>query len=105
MSGSPWGKLQAAVRARKAGMSEDEVRSIIRTNSGCYQHEVDAVFLRLHSSSPDFNAGRDACLEGKMTSEGPGRGDYQAYIMWHTGYDACNLAIKLHGRKAVTETL
>ena len=90
------------------GKSEEEARNILRLPDGnVYRHEIDAVIPKLSSTSEAFNEGRDAYLKGRTNKDCPYSImiDYANHINWQSGFESTELAVKLHGRKTVIETL
>lgn len=89
------------------GKSEEEVREIIRLPDGnVYRHEINAVLIKLFSTSKAFNRGVDDVLFGNETKCPYGKlSHYHENNDWHTGVESTQLAIKLHGREAVIDTL
>lgn len=96
-------KMQMAI-----GKPEDEARDILRLADGnVFRHEIDAVMIKLFSSSNAFNEGRDAVLNGRKDTDCPYSImiDYVNYINWNSGFQSTELAVRLHGRQKVIETL
>ena len=89
------------------GKTEKEVRDIIRLVDGnIYRHEIDAVLIKLFSTSHAFNRGVDNVLFGNKTVCPYGKlAQYSDYCDWRTGVKSTRLAVKLHGREAIINTL
>lgn len=86
------------------GKPEGEVRQIIRLHDGnVYRDELDAILLKLYSTSEDFNDGVRDCLHGR-----PRRSGFCSYISginYGTGYESAELAVELHGKETVLASL
>lgn len=89
------------------GKTEKEVRDIIRlTNGNVYRHEINAVLIKLFSTSKAFNRGVDDVLFENETRCPYGKlSHYHENNDWRTAVKSTQLAIKLHGREAVIDTL
>ncbi|GAI98555.1 unnamed protein product, partial [marine sediment metagenome] len=99
-------RLKSATKIFNDGGTEKEVRNAIKDEQGnIYREEIDAVMLKLSSSSNAFNGGVLARLDGKKLKDCPFSKSvqYPDYINWYSGFDATDLAIKLHGKDKVLE--
>lgn len=90
------------------GKPENEVRKIIKHADGNVDsHEIRAVLLRLWSPESDgFNVGVDAALKGgKSVCPYSIGSDRLNYFYWYDGKMSTELAIRLHGRDTVIQSL
>jgi len=100
-------KLQTATHLYYEGRKEDEIRKAIQLPDGnVFREEINAVMLKLHSTSSQYNEGVTARIYDKKKENPYSKGcEYVDYIEWHSGWSTADLAIKLHGKEAVSESL
>ena len=96
------GYFRAAICSLAVGKPEDEVKEIIRLSDGSIpRHEYDAIFLYMNSTLEAFNVGVLDYIKGKPRVFNDEKMEISTYKDWSDGYRAAELAVKLHGRKAV----
>ena len=100
-------KARLRILESALGKTEEQVRAIIRLPDGnIYRHEINGVMIKLFSTSSEaFNEGVNCCLDVNKRNPYSKIFQYQEWIQWSNGFDSCELALKLHGRKAVMATL
>lgn len=100
-------KLQTAVNFYHKGCTEDEIRKVIQLADGnVFREEINAVMLKLHSTSGTYNERVTARIyDAKKESPYLKGCEYVDYIEWNSGWSTADLAIKLHGKEAVSESL
>ena len=94
-----------AVKAYNQAAGEEQIRDILRLPDGnVYKEEINAVMIKLWSTSSEYNLGVHDRLRDKDKCPYDKHIEYSSYIMWHAGWSSCNMAIDLHGIDVVTKT-
>lgn len=93
------------VLKRAVGQTEPVARQIIKLHDGnVYRDEINAVMLKLISTSRAYGEGLLTRLEEKRTKNPYCKAiEYSDYINWNCGWETADLAIKLHGKEKVME--
>lgn len=88
------------------GKPEEEVRKLLQVRGNVYRHEINAVMLRLWSTSEAFNDGVMDFLHDRFNTWKYCKvSAYADYINYHTGKDTIELAIAIHGKAAILQSI
>jgi len=84
------------------GKSKNEIIKISeQLDDSIYNHELKAILIQLHSTSFSFNAFVRIFFNDNKICPYSVIGHYSDNIYWHDGFQAAELAVRLHGRETV----
>jgi len=101
-----WSHFKFNLCLSLVGIPKNEANKILDyLDESIYNHESKAISLDLHNSITAFNVGVRNFLDGQKTCPYSELGEYANNINWHDGFQSAELAVRLHGRKAVVDSL